>query len=634
MFVLLLFATSLQAQDTIKLIAAEVIAGKYAWSHSSKKSQELEASALEQFRLGSVAELLSFHSPIFIKSYGPGATASTSFRGGSAAHTAVLWNGFNLQNAMLGQTDLSLLPSFLFDNTTIEYGGSSALWGSGAVAGSIQLNNRSAFGKGLSVSTDLGAASFGTFNANTKIELSRERFVSSSKFYLRQSQNDFQYKDPYNVNSDFLRQKNAAYLFSGVFQELRFRMPKNQLLSLNLWANNNIRQLPPVNISAQNKAQQRDAALRLTTDWSLIKKQFKCSIRSAYFNELINFNDSLLAIESRNKTETFILENENFFELSQTQQISLGANVTANTVHSNNYMQNTHVLKTAVLCGYKKFMFDKNLLLLANGRVEYFSAGILPLTGSTGLEYTLGHSVKLSVNAGRVYRQPTLNELYWIPGGNSLLKAEEGYSFEGTINYKIEKERLSLLVSAAAFNRNIDNWILWVPGERGNPSPVNIQEVWSRGTETSWSLKFSNHKSDKRKFTAGLTVNTAYVLSTVQQSKQENSGLAGKQLVYTPRYTANANLYLAIKNSSLHYSHQYNGYRFTTGDNTEWLEPFQLASLRLSQDVHSTGYLFKLFASCNNLYNQSYAIIRGRPMPLRYFEIGLSMQTKIIKQTI
>ncbi len=64
-------------------------------------------------------------------------------------HTAILWNGFNIQNAMLGQTDLSLLPAVFFDEVEIEYGGSSAVWGSGAVAGSIHLNNRAGFGRGL-----------------------------------------------------------------------------------------------------------------------------------------------------------------------------------------------------------------------------------------------------------------------------------------------------------------------------------------------------------------------------------------------------------------------------------------------------------------------------------------------------
>jgi outer membrane receptor protein involved in Fe transport len=52
---------------------------------------------------------------------------------------------------MLGQSDLSILPGFLFDDVSILYGGASSLNGSGAMGGSVMLKNESAFNKGMNI---------------------------------------------------------------------------------------------------------------------------------------------------------------------------------------------------------------------------------------------------------------------------------------------------------------------------------------------------------------------------------------------------------------------------------------------------------------------------------------------------
>jgi len=76
-----------------------------------------------------------------------GSIATSAIRGASAGHTVVVWNGLALQSPMLGLLDLSMLPSGLVDEVSIQYGGQSTLWGSGAIGGVIHLNNQAKFGK-------------------------------------------------------------------------------------------------------------------------------------------------------------------------------------------------------------------------------------------------------------------------------------------------------------------------------------------------------------------------------------------------------------------------------------------------------------------------------------------------------
>ena len=66
-----------------------------------------------------VAELLSENSVIYIKSYGSGGLSTASFRGTGAGHTQLTWNDININNPMVGQFDLSLVPAGFIDDINI-----------------------------------------------------------------------------------------------------------------------------------------------------------------------------------------------------------------------------------------------------------------------------------------------------------------------------------------------------------------------------------------------------------------------------------------------------------------------------------------------------------------------------------
>ena len=88
-----------------------------------------------------LADVLQQTTPIYIKAYGPGNLASISFRGTGANHTAVLWNGININSPTLGQSDFYLLPNLAFNEVSIQSGNGSALYGTDAIGGTIQLGN-------------------------------------------------------------------------------------------------------------------------------------------------------------------------------------------------------------------------------------------------------------------------------------------------------------------------------------------------------------------------------------------------------------------------------------------------------------------------------------------------------------
>lgn len=619
---LLFIADKNYGQDTVALRAVEVNAVKISLSQIGKKTETIDSTHKDQFKFNSVGDLLNYNSAVFIKNYGPGAIATTAFRGGNASQTAILWNGFNLQNAMLGQADLSLMPAMLFDQVNIEYGGGSSVWGSGAMGGSIHLNNNTPFAKGLFTAVNLAAGSFGSGSGSGTILISKKRFITSTRFYVNASNNTFNYKDSLENENSVKQQKNAAYNFKGVLQEFKFLINPKQILQVNAWINSNQRRLPAFNPQAESKTYQEDKSVRVTANWTFVKTSFKSLIKAGFFEDVINYDDSLIALYSKSRSGTFMIENENYFDWFKNQQFSFSVSFLSSTARTSNYESIKGISRTSVLAGNKSSFFKNRLLACVSFRGDYFSVGSLPFTGNASLEYKLSRHIYVKANTARVYRQPTLNELYWMPGGNRDLEAEQGYTFETEINYHKQIKHLSVFISGAAYSRKIDNWILWVPGENNNPTPVNIQEVWSRGTETTWKLNYV-----KNKFKAGVSVLSSYVLSTVEANKQESSNTLNKQLIYTPRYTGNAILSLGYDKSELVFYHQYCGYRFIASDNTQWLNPYQVSSLRTNYTQAFKKVKCIFYLACNNLFNTNYAVLAGRPMALRNFEMGITLQT-------
>ncbi|NJL13466.1 MAG: TonB-dependent receptor plug domain-containing protein [Microscillaceae bacterium] len=57
-----------------------------------------------------LGQLLQALSSLYVREYGPQQLSSLSFRGTGSSHTAVLWQGININSPTLGMSDLGTLP--------------------------------------------------------------------------------------------------------------------------------------------------------------------------------------------------------------------------------------------------------------------------------------------------------------------------------------------------------------------------------------------------------------------------------------------------------------------------------------------------------------------------------------------
>lgn len=614
-----------QLNDTIKLKEVDVVSKRIQNSSIGKKFQTIDTINMVLYKNQSLADLLNFQTPVFIKNYGPGSLSTTSFRGGNASQTAVLWNGLNIQNTMLGQIDLSTIPSSFFNQVDVEYGGSSANWGSGAMGGSIHLNNTHQLNNGVYTKLNFLTGNIGSASLSTDIGYSDKRMSFKLKAYTVNNKNNFDYK--LSDTGKILKQKNAGYNSISALPELKLYLTPSQNIIVSAWFNKGSRRFPNSKTN-ENYATQFDRNDRLNVNWNIEKNRIASNIKMAYLVDELNYTDSLANIFSNSRSKNMIFENDNYFKWQNNQTINVAANITANKAITNNYADVKSLTRASLTFGNKGFYLDDKLIVRTSLRFENVSTGQKPITYNLALNYKLNEKIELKMNTGKVYRLPTLNDLYWNPGGNPNLKPEEGFTSDGTICFEQKYKSTTFILDAGIFNKRISNWILWLPGSNGNPTPSNVQEVWSRGTETTWQIHYK-----KDKWFVQLKCLTSYVISTITKNALENDNSLNKQLIYTPRYIVNGIATLAYQKLILSYQHNYTGYRFTSSDNSTWLNPYHYSTLRLNYLFNVNNMQFGTFANINNVLNKSFQIMLNRPMPLRYYEIGIQINYYNKKQT-
>ena len=607
--------------DTIRqLNVVEVSTSRLILFSNANKSETLDSALLDRYTSSNLADILLNESQIFIKSYGLGSLASSSFRGSGANHTSVLWNGFNLQSPMNGIIDLSLIPANFMNNVAIQYGGAGALWGTGAVGGSIHLSNFSENNKGLTVATTSSFGSFSDKQQQVNAEFSKKRLISSLKVFNHDAKNDFPFINSAQYGKPQQKQTNAELKEYGFLQENYFKINNYQKINTRLWYQSNDRNIPPSmtqNISVSN---QKDEFYRATAEWQRVKEKLTLLIRAAYFDEFLSFTDSLINIENKSRTKVFISEGETRFSISKYDLLNIGVNNTYSEAITKDYVENAHQNRTAVFASYKLHSKNNNWDVVLSARQEFIENKTIPIAPSIGIKGKIFRHFYIKANAAKHYRIPTFNDLYWAQGGNPNLLPENGWSEEASLEHLYNLKKVSWELSATAFNRNIDNWIIWLPNNYGIWSPENILTVWSRGLEYKAKINFR-----KNKFNFQLSGLYNYILSTNEKASTANDASLDKQLIYVPIQNVQGSMTVVYRGTMINYTQIYTGYRYTLSDNSKYLKPYSVANIQVSQTFLIGTSKIKVFAQFNNLWNETYQVLAYRAMPLFNYQIGLSM---------
>lgn len=590
---------------TFAISPVEVRAGRLMGHDATDLTVELDSAQRTAMQQATLGDLLGMLSPVVMKQYGPAGVGTSSIRGGSAAHTSVLWNGFPLNNPMLAQSDLSLIAAPLVDKVSLTYGSGSALWGSGAVGGVIALDNQARFGDGFLAQASQGWGSFGQQQQHIRLGYGSSQTATQLRAFRRQARNDFGYTDLFGESRTL---DHARTRQSGATLSQYLRLGRHQLAA-HAWWQQADREVPPTRVQAQSVATQEDASLRLALNYTYQTGRWQLNARAARLADRIAYRDSLLDLDTDNRATSYWAEVLTGYHAATNHKIDMGVQFNNQIGRSDSYSQRAVRQTWSGLVRYRWYP-AADWLISARLRQTWADGRRLPLTPYLGVRGNLTSWLSLRANVNRSYRLPGLDDLYWSPGGNPGLLPEAGWGQEVGLQAATTAGQLQLEGGITAFSRQIDNWIQWVPGD-SFWAPRNIREVWSRGLEHDLKLGWATPE-----WSASLRLFYHYIRSTDEAD-------AGQQLIYVPRHQAGGQLAVAYGAWSLRYHHRYSSRSYTVADHTAFIGGWHRSDLHLGYRWQALGLRGRVQVSLLNLWDANYELVVNRPLPGRHGQLNL-----------
>lgn len=632
-----------QTASTDTLSIREVVISAYKpVQEAGKNEKTIDTLIMKREADATVSDMLSRYANVFIKTLGRGAFSSASFRGMSASHTQVLWNGLSLQTPMLGQVDFSLIPVYLVNRISILPGAGSVTTGSGALGGTLLLNSKPDVAKGIHLRLLSGLGSYSTFNEFVHFQVGSSKIQSSTRIYRNSSKNNFWFLnkdiatiDPKTGAYIYPRQQNtdAAYLLEGVMQSVFWQPCSSLQIQAHYWFQHSNRALPRLTTyegaENANKNRQIDDTQRAVAKIIWQKQHSKVSFQSGLNYEKMIFSAQNLVVgygyNSVNYSVSSILSNSNKLEYNY----EAGKNtvfkiayffdynhvMTKDTVRHTGYNQYQHRDKLYFSWQQKWTPFFSMQAFVQKEWVNNNSLSWVPYFGFDWL-MPFDHRLVMYGNISREVRFPTLNDLYWQPGGNPYLLPEEGLVSSFGFRYANQWKKIHWKADVSWFYNDIKNWIIWMPQRKGvvTMSPVNIRKVVSRGLEMNFKATFPVHR-----FWVFLRAAYALNLSTNFGNPSKWGNLAGKQLPYTPMHSGNFSGDVRWKGFSVTWVYHAYSERFVTYSGNlstlNRLNPYSVNDLYLGKTWGGKKNSFSVQLKIYNLFNKQYWSVTQRPLP-------------------
>ena len=420
-----------------------------------------------------------------------------------------------------------------------------------------------------------------------------------------------------------------------LMNDFYFQYNSKNSISWHNWFSSMLREIPAANFEIQSNKVEDIQSMRSILKWKYRKNDFyQLESSLGFVQENYQYQDSDVNINTQaNVTQIpFQCLASLHFPKQQTLQVELSS------AYSFLHSQKQHELtKAGLQLNYEKSLFKYRLALKTYIQKEVSNLFEIPISSGVQAVLRLPLQTDLYATISQTNRTPTLNELYYNPGGNKNLLPEKSNNLEAGTRIHYSKPRTKFNADISGFNRQVSNWIVWY----GNSilTPHNIGKVQSHGMEAQINVTYllskpapevpfeviiTTNKSNKKpntKFMSGLFY--AYTIATTQSSLLPNDYSIGKQIPYIPRYQLKWNSGLQIQQFQVTGSLAYTGYRFVTTDETQFLKPYTIAQLDMRYKLTFRKMSHSVNVTISNLLNTHYESIIGRVMPGRTFSIGL-----------
>ena len=644
------------------------IYGRRPMKEIGTQQTKLDSVVLKENISLSMADVLTFNSSIFVKSYGRATLSTVAFRGTSPSHTQVSWNGMKINNPMLGMTDFSMIPSYFIDDASLLHGTSSVNETGGGLGGSVKLSTKPAEANGFGLQYIQGIGSFKTFDEFLRLTYGNNHWQVSTRTVFSSSPNDFKYRNhdkKINVYDEYMnivdqyypieRNRSGAYKDLHLLQEVYYNTGKGDRFGLNAWYINSNRELAMLTVDHGDETdfenRQREQTFRGVLSWDHLRKNWKLGAKAGYIYTWMAYDykrdlgNGIMAhmTRSRSRINTFYGQVDGEYYIGKKWLFTANLSLHQHIVES----EDKNIIRqdgNKAIVGYRKGRPELSGSVSAKWRPidrlgmsvvvreEMFGREWTPIIPAFFVDGVLSQKGNLTAKASvsRNYRFPSLNDLYFLPGGNPDLKKESGWTYDAGLSFAVGKKGVySLSGSATWFESFIKDWIIWLPTTKGFFSPDNIKDVHAYGVE----LKADLNVVFTKEWQLGMNGTFSWTPSiNCGEPRTPADQSVGKQLPYVPELSSSVTGRLSWRRWSFIYKWCYYSERYTMSSNdislTGKLPEYFMSNISLEKILEFKWAELSLKGTINNLFNEEYLSVLSRPMPGINFEIFVGITPK------
>ncbi|WP_299016775.1 TonB-dependent receptor [uncultured Polaribacter sp.] len=600
-------------KDSLATLLKEVIVvADKSFKKNSKSSKVVALKDSVLFKnTESFASLLRFNAPIYIREFGAGGTSSASFRGTSSSNTAVIWNGININSINNGQTGFNSLTVSLFDDINIRSGGGSLEYGSGAIGGTVHLNDTFVFKDAETIENQfiVSAGSYNTSNNLYKFKYFSNNLAVKFGVSYNASDNDYPLLGT-NLNNENGAYKNVS--FNGGFSHKITKCSELNLYSTTYLGERLFSGELPNPLVANDKY--KDFNHRNLITYSIAKNNYTNQVNIAYLTEEYRFFDDKNS-ENFNfgSSERYLVSNRFGYDFK-----NINATISSFTEYESIFGKTDQISEKNRRQFSQSILFNQHINNLffydVKIRKDFNSDYKVPFTYAVGTKLKAFKHLSFRANASKNFRAPTYNDLFWPGQGNLSLKPETALQGEFGIVYANKNFKIDV----AGFYISAKDKIVWSPN--GDPqragiwTPINLSDSKNKGVEAllEYATNIGAHT---------LQINANYSYTHAKNTETDTF------LIFVPKHLFNGSVGYQYKKISAFYQQLYTGATFTTESNSP---DFVIPSFFVGNV--GVDYLFlktaqtklSLGVKINNVLNQLYFTQPRRPLPNRNFNLNIN----------
>lgn len=605
--------------------------------------QQLSGSELQRLSSHNVADALRYFSGIQIKDYGGvGGLKTVNIRSMGTNHVGVFYDGIELGNAQNGTIDLGRFSLDNMESVTLYNGQKSAIFQPAkdfGSAGSIYLQSRTPrFDKGerYHVKTTFKTGSFGVVNPAVLWEqkLHDKLFSSfSSEYMYTTGKYKFRYRTKDGYDTTAVRQNGdvkALRIEAGLFGKI-----SQGYWRAKAYLYNSERGYPGAIVRNKFSHEDRQWDTNFFAQGSF-KKDFTpwysllCNVKYAY--------DYLHYLADPNKDESLMYTNNHYYQqevyasaanrftILPGWDVSLSADYQFNLLDADlrDFVyprRHTGLIAAATALQFDRFKFQASLLGTFVYDATKANTSSAPdkqeWTPSVIASYRPFKQIDLNIRGfyKRIFRMPTLNDLYYTFVGNVNLKPEytNQYNLGLTYTKSFDHTWLRFIeLQADVYYNEVENKIIATPTSNFfRWTMINLGKVEIRGIDAAVQTGWQWGKDFR------LTGRVNYTYQQAQDFTDPYDEFYGGQIPYIPWHSGSAALNANWRSWEANYSFIYTGERYSSQANI--LPNYQLPWYTSDMSIAKTQRIgpgdLKLTLEINNLFNQQYEVVICYPMP-------------------